>query len=128
MTTTTSAVHAGPHAVPPPEHRQAPAAAALFRFVFKKGYGGLYSNRHDKFVLREEHIAELKRLVREHNGEYPGRAEAISMSDIVNAALDFALEHPMAFQYRATPATLRDALAREVYRRAFLHFLRQEVL
>lgn len=34
----------------------------------------------------------------------------------------------MAFQYRATPATLRDALAREVLRRAFIHFLRHEVL
>ena len=116
------------HSAQPKENRQHPPAAALFRFVFRKEYGGIYSNRHDKFVLREEHIGELKRLVKEHNGEYPRLTEAISMSDIVNAALDFALEHPMAFQYRATPATLRDALSREVYRRAFLHFMRSEVL
>ena len=128
MLTTEHAVHVVPHPAQPKENRQPPSAAALFRFVFKKEYGGIYSNRHDRFVLREEHISELKRLVKEHNGEYPGMTEAISMSDIVNAALDFALEHPMAFQYRATPATLRDALSREVYRRAFLHFMRSEVL
>ncbi|MDD5657025.1 MAG: hypothetical protein PHF00_07205 [Elusimicrobia bacterium] len=128
MTTTETTVKPVPPAPPVLDNRPAPPAAALFRFQFKKQYGGLYSNRHDKFVLREEHIAELKRLVREHNGEYPGRTEAISLSDIVNAALDLALEHPMAFQYRATAATLRDALGREVYRRAFLHFMRHEVL
>ena len=116
------------HHPPQSESRPSAPANALFRFIFRKGYSGIYSNRHDKFVLREEHIAELKRLMKEHNGEYPGRTEAVSMSDIVNAALDFALEHPMAFQYRSNSSNLRDALAREIYRRAFLHFMRHEVI
>ena len=100
----------------------------LFRFPFLKQYGWLYSNRHHKFVLREEHIEELKRLVKEHNGDRSFRADALSMSDIVNAALDFALEHPIAFHCRVSPDTLRESLAREVYRKAFLHFMRHEII
>ncbi|MDE2141455.1 MAG: hypothetical protein KGJ84_03450 [Elusimicrobia bacterium] len=100
----------------------------LFRFPFQKQYSRLYSNRHDKFVLREEHIAELKRLVKEHNSDRSFRAEALSMSDIVNAALDFALEHPIAFHCRVSPDTLRESLSREVYRKAFLHFMRHEIV
>lgn len=104
------------------------AVSALFRFQFQRRYGGLYSNKNASFVLREEHLLELKRLVNEHNREGCGRAGPLSISDIVNAALDFALEHSVAFQYEVAPDNLRETLAREVYRKAFLHFLRHEVL
>lgn len=106
-----------PSAIPP-----------LFRFPFQRQYSRLYSNRHDKFVLREEHVAELKRLVKEHNSERGSRVEALSMSDIVNAALDFAFEHPLAFHARVSPDNLRESLAREAYRKAFLHFMRHELV
>jgi len=79
-------VHGRPHSVPPREPRQA-EGPTLFRFPFQKRYGGLYSNRHDKFVLREEHVAELKRLVVEHNRDGSGHVVPLSMSDIVNTAL-----------------------------------------
>jgi hypothetical protein len=101
--------------------------AALFRFPFQRRYGGLFSNRHDKFLLREEHIAELKRLVIEHNKENTGCA-ALSMSDILNACLDFALEHPAAFRNRRPSTDLRDSLVQEVYRRALVHFMLHEIL
>ena len=117
------------HPVPPaPKESGQSQAIPLFRFQFQKRYGGLYTNRHDRFVLREEHIVELKRLVKEVNGERGLRTEPLSMSDIVNTALDFALEHPLAFYGRANPDHLRDALGREVYRKAFLHFVRHEIL
>jgi len=129
MKTNDQTHHAAHHAPQQPKdagHVQPPTA--LFRFTFRKGYGNLYTNRHEKFVLREEHVSELKRLMKEHNAAYHGFTEAVSMSDIVNAALDFAFEHPMAFKYRSNSATLRDALAREVYRQAFLHFMRHELV
>lgn len=109
----------------PPQPRQ--AVSALFRFPFQKRYGGLYSNKHERFVLREEHIAQLKLMVNEHNKDR-GKAGPLSMSDIINAALDFALEHPVAFQYSVQPNHLRETLAREVYRKSFLHFVRHEIL
>ncbi len=128
---TTEAVR--PSAPPAPPSREVIAQAAvpavpMFRFQFQKHYGGLYTNRHDRFVLRDEHIVELKRLVKEHNSERGPRTEPLSMSDIVNAALDLALEHPLAFHGGANPDHLRDALGREVYRNAFLHFIRHEML
>jgi hypothetical protein len=120
------------------EHHQLPrapesspshhTASALFRFQFQKSYSGLYSNKQASFVLREEHVAELKRLVNEYHQARTGRFGPLSMSDIVNSALDFALEHPVAFQYSVAPEDLRETLAKEIYRRAFLHFLCQEVL
>jgi hypothetical protein len=109
---------------PAPHH----AVSALFRFQFQRSYSGLYSNKHANFVLREEHIAELKRLVKEHQQARTGRFGPLSMSDIVNSALDFAMEHPVAFQYAVAPEDLRETLAKEIYRRAFMHFLRHEVL
>ena len=121
-------VHGRPHSVPPREPRQA-EGPTLFRFPFQKRYGGLYSNRHDKFVLREEHIAELKRLVVEHNREGSGHVLPLSMSDIVNTSLDFALEHPGAFlNHQRGSAELRAMLAHEVYRRALVHFMLHEFI
>ncbi|MDE2141198.1 MAG: hypothetical protein KGJ84_02135 [Elusimicrobia bacterium] len=73
-------------------------------------------------------MEELKRLVREHNAERVGRLEPLSMSGIVNAALDLVFEHPLAFHSRVDPEHLREALGREVYRRALLHFVRHEML
>ena len=119
-----------PHLRPPAQEpaQPRPSAPALFRFPFRKRYEGLYSNKHERLVLRVEHIEEMRRLVNEHNRECPGRGGPLSVSDIVNAALDFALEHPVAYQYSVDPDQLRETLAKEVYRRAFLHFARHEML
>jgi hypothetical protein len=105
-----------------------PVTAPLFAFKFQRRYEGLYTNRHEKFVLRDEHIAELKRLVIEHNKDHAARVGALSMSDVINASLDFTLEHPLAFRYITQTQDLRESLSREVYRRAFLHFMHHEML
>jgi hypothetical protein len=129
MMTIEPVVHDRPHSAPARVPRPA-EGPTLFRFPFQRRYGGVYSNRHDKFVLREEHIVELKRLVVEHNRERPGRTEPLSASDILNCALDFALEHPGAFlnHRRASSVELRDTLAHEVYRRALVHFMLHEFI
>jgi hypothetical protein len=126
MTTTEAGIHSY-QAVGRSTEPHQPPLAALFRFPFQRRYGGLFSNRHDKFLLREEHIAELRRLVTEHNKENTGCA-ALSMSDILNACLDFALEHPTAFRNRRHTTDLRDSLAHEVYRKALVHFMLHEIL
>lgn len=95
------------------------------RFEFRNRYDGLYSNKHERFVLREEHVAELKRIVREHNQDRHSGSPALSISDVVNAVLDFAFEHPAAFYSAVGPDRLRESFGNEVYRRAYLTFLRE---
>ena len=105
-----------------------PAVIPLFRFDFKRRYEGLYTNRHDRFVLRDEHVAELKRISNESSRERPRLTPSLSPSDIVNAALDFAFEHPIAMARLGRPDEFRDALAREVYRKAYFHFAFNDLL
>lgn len=113
-------------ALPSTGHK--PAVIPLFRFDFKRRYEGLYTNRHDRFVLREEHVAELKRISNDSSRERPRLMPSLSPSDIVNAALDFAFEHPIAMARLGRPDEFRDALAREVYRKAYFHFAFNDLL
>ncbi len=99
-----------------------PATVPLFNFEFKKKYGGLYTNRHERFVLREEHVTELKHVVAEYNRARPRHIPALSMSDVVNAALDFVFEHPVALARLGKPEDFRNGLAKEIMRKAFFHF------
>ena len=111
-----------------PALRQKPATIPLFGFEFKRRYGGLYTNRHDRFVLREEHVAELKRVTAEYNKAHERRIPALSMSDVVNAALDFVFEHPVALARLQNPNDFRDDLAKEIYRKAFVYFVLNDLL
>lgn len=112
----------------PPSGQSRPAVIPLFRFAFKRRYEGIFTNRHDRFVLRDEHVAELKRVSADFNRERPPLTPALSASDIINAALDFAFEHPVALARLGKPEEYRDALAREVYRKAFFHFAFNDLL
>lgn len=112
----------------PPSSSPKPVVVPLFSFDFKRRYESLYTNRHDKFVLREEHVAELKRVITDYNRERPKLTPALSASDVVNAALDFAFEHPVALARLGKPGEYRDALAREVYRKAYFHFAFNDLL
>ena len=112
----------------PPIGRDNPAVIPLFRFDFKRYYEGIYTNRHDRFVLRDEHVTELKRIMKDYNRERQRIMPALSASDIINAALDFAFEHPVALARLGMPEEYRDALAREVYRKAYFHFAFNDLL
>lgn len=111
-----------------PSSQAKPVVVPLFRFDFKRRYEGLFTNRHDRFVLRDEHVAELKRVMADYNRERPRLTPALSASDIINAALDFAFEHPVALARLGKPEEYRDALAREVYRKAYFHFAFHDLL
>lgn len=112
----------------PPGGPSKPVTVPLFRFAYQRSYEELYTNRHDRFLLRGEHVEELKRVVREYNRERSRLMPALGASDIVNAALDFAFEHPVALARLGEPEQYRDALAREVYRKAYFHFAFNELL
>ena len=112
----------------PPKGASKPAIVPMFRFDFKRHYEGIYTNRHERFVLRDEHVAELKRIMKEFNRERPRFLPALSASDVINAALDFAFEHPLALARLGKPEEYRDALAREVYRKAYFHFAFNDLL
>ena len=109
--------------------RRSPAAPSpLFRFEFQREYARTYTNRYERFVLREEHVAELKRLVNKHYTDRVPSCAPLTMSDIVNSALDFVLEHAKAFHSGVNPDNLRESIAYEVYAKAFLHFLRHGIV
>ena len=112
----------------PPSGQAKPVVVPLFRFDYKRRYEGIFTNRHDKFVLRDEHVDELKRVMKDYNRERPRLMLALSASDIINAALDFAFEHPVALARLGAPEEYRDALAREVLRKAYFHFAFNDLL
>lgn len=47
----------------------------------------------------------------------------MTLSDIVGAALDFVLDHPVSFKGLKESSQARDAIASAVQRRAFARFL-----
>ena len=112
----------------PPTGTVKPSLVPLFQFDYKRHYSELYSNRHDRFVLRDEPVLELKRVMKDYNRARERRFPPLTMSDVVNAALDFAFEHPVALARLGKPEEYRDALAREVYRKAFFHFAINDLL
>ena len=114
--------------IAPPPLPYRPFGVPFFEFKFKKGVTDLYTNRHDRFMLREDHVAELNRVVKDYNAAREGHTPALLPSDVVNAALDFAFEHPVALARLKRPGEYRDALAREVYRKAFFHFAIHDLL
>lgn len=82
---------------------------------FRRDYSHIYTNKHEKLVLRVEHIERMKTLIqlrdlqREHEG-----GKAISISDVVNACLDFVFEHPVDLRQLRDPAQLHALIAEEV--------------
>lgn len=108
---------------PAPRSEAAPQAHGPLRYQFQRTYGDLYTNKDCKFVLREEHVADLLRLYNEFNRHRPEDAMPMTLSDIVGAALDFVLDHPISFQGLKENSQARDAIASAVQRRAFARFL-----
>lgn len=81
-----------------------------------RDYSNLYSNRHEKVLMRVEHIERIKDLQRRHAmrvlHEHQG---SLTASDVVNASLDFVFEHlPESFQFEEE---FGEAVARGMYRR-----------
>ena len=115
-----------PQARPPAIHAlvELKGTNPFFRFEFMKPYSNVYTLPQHKFVLRKEHYPELVRLTVEFNKHRSPGEFAIAPSDIVNALLDILLEHPVCFVSLRSPLEIRHHIARELYRKAFFHFMR----
>ena len=105
-----------------------PTTVPLFNFDFKRRYDGFYTNRYDRFFLRDEHVAELERITAEYNKVREDGLPVLTVSDVVNAALDFAFEHPVALARVRNPGDFRSYLAREVMLKALFHFTTNNLL
>ena len=66
---------------------------------------------------------ELRYLVHDFNKKRPTDALPISVSDIVTAVLDFVLEHRLDLSGLENPEQVREVVAAEVYRKAYLRFI-----
>lgn len=82
-----------------------------------RSYSELYSNKHEKLLLRTDHIDRMDAIRRNFNKQriHEGR-RLLTTSDIVNAALDFVFEHPIPFHRLADAEALRELIAEHVYR------------
>jgi hypothetical protein len=100
--------------------------APLFDFSFKQPWLGVFTMPRQRFVLRVEHVPELMRLAQEFNKHRPSGEEAVGMSNIVTAALDFVLAHPLCLADVPRQEQIRERMAEAVYRRSFLRYLRHE--
>jgi hypothetical protein len=93
------------------------------RFEFRKTYSGMYTNKQDRFVLREQHVADLIRWTDQLNSKRR-RTERFTMSDVMNAILDFICEHPVSLGEAERNEEIREMIARDVYGTAFSQFAR----
>ncbi len=82
-----------------------------------RSFSELYSNKHEKLLLRADHIDRMDAIRRNFNKQriHEGR-RSLTSSDIVNACLDFVFEHPIPFHRLADADTLRELIAEHVYR------------
>lgn len=83
----------------------------------RRDYSNLYSNRHEKLLMRVEHIDRIKAIQRQHAAqalhEHRG---SLTVSDVVNSSLDFVLEHVEEGLRFEEDSDLRDSIAEGVYR------------
>lgn len=107
----------------PDSHAGGGAPPPQLRYQFRREYSEIFTNKDCKFVLREEHVADILRLYHEFNKHRHEDALPMTLSDIVNAALDFVLDHPVSFKGLAEASQARDAIASAVQRKAFARLL-----
>ena len=113
-------VHGRPEASPrPPARPAAPAAAAVSVPEVRGGFSEVYSTKHEKLLLRVEHIERMDAIRKAFNkGRLHGAKAPMTTSDIVNASLDFVLQHRIPFHKLAEAAQLPGFIAEHVYRDA----------
>lgn len=80
-------------------------------------FSEVYSNKHEKLLLRVEHIERLDAIRKAFNSSRVHSSKApLTTSDIVNACLDFVLQHRIPFQQLAAAEAIRDLIAEAVCR------------
>ena len=80
-------------------------------------YAEIYSTKHERILLRVDHITKMDAIRKSFNGDrmHPGQ-RALTTSDIVNAALDFAFEHRIPFSELQEADGIKELISKSVYR------------
>lgn len=83
----------------------------------RPGYSEIYSNKHERLLLRSDHIARMDAIRKSFNESriHPGQ-RALTTSDIVTSALDFAMQHRIPFYELAEADDLPRFMAEHIYR------------
>jgi len=83
----------------------------------RRGFSELYSNKHEKLLLRVEHVERMDEIRKAFNKARLHPAEPpMTTSDLVNASLDFVFQHRIAFAALKSADDLPKFLAEQVYR------------
>lgn len=81
------------------------------------GFSEVYSNKHEKILLRVDHVAKMDAIRKAFNaGRLHAEQPPMTTSDIVNACLDFVLQHRIAFAALKRAEELPKFIAESVYR------------
>lgn len=92
----------------PVSREEVPAAKVRFSDV--------YSNAHQKILLRTDHIERMDAVRKAFNKRRAHQAKrSLTTSDLVNACLDFVFEHPIPFDRLDDAEGVRGLLRCSVY-------------
>lgn len=101
---------------PPPARPAAPADTVP---EVRGGFSEVYSTKHEKLLLRVEHIERMDAIRRAFNkGRLHAAKAPLTTCDIVNACLDFVFQHRIAFPALKDAHDLPKFIAEQVYRDA----------
>ena len=79
-------------------------------------YSEVYSSTHEKLLLRAEHIEKMDAVRKAFNKRrVHGGQRSLTSSDLVNACLDFAFEHPVPFDQLKDADQVLALLRRSIY-------------
>ena len=83
------------------------------------GYSDVYSSKHEKLLLRLDHIDRMDAIRRTFNKNRLHESKApLTTSDIVNACLDFVFEQRVPFHELKDSSELAGLIGNQVYRHA----------
>lgn len=111
------AVHWGSQGAPKAPAPPRPPADSIPEV--RGGFSEVYSTKHEKLLLRMEHIERMDTIRKAFNRNRLHGAQApMTTSDLVNACLDFVFQHRIPFHKLAEASDLPRFLAENVYRDA----------
>lgn len=105
---------APPRPLAPPAQPETPAESIP---EARGGFSEVYSNKHEKILLRIEHVERMDAIRKAFNaGRLHSQQPPMTTSDIVNACLDFAFQHRIPFSALKRADDLPKFIAESVYR------------
>ena len=108
-----------PKPAPPPSYmlKSRPKRATLGAVPEARvRYSEVYSNAHQKILLRTDHVEKMDAVRKTFNKErVHGGQRSMTTSDLVNACLDFVFEHPIPFETLTSAEEVVGLVRRAVY-------------